>query len=149
MRKIIAVSSKGGHFSELMNISETLANYNTIYISEKSVNHELIKYKMFEGTRSNLFRFMIVFSKNLFLAFKILKIEKPDLIISTGAHTCVPFFILAKFFKAKTIYIESFAKVSSKSLTYKIINKLCDITIVQHKSMLDVYPEAIYFGGVY
>ena len=53
---------------------------------------------------------------NTVLAFKILKIEKPDIIISSGAAVAVPFFYLGKVFGAKTIYIEVFDRIDFEKI---------------------------------
>ena len=55
--------------------------------------------------------------RNTFLAWKVLRKEKPDLIISSGAAVAVPFFYLGKLFGAKTIYIEVFDRIDKPTLT--------------------------------
>ena len=152
MSKILFVSSAGGHFAELMQLKETMNAHDSIIVTEgvsSSFDNKDIKYFLKYGSRSQTFKYMFIFIYNFFLTFKILFKEKPDCIISTGAHSCVTFFVLGKLFKCKLIYIESFAKVDKPSLTYKIIHKFCDVIYVQHKEMLDVYKDAIYIGGLY
>lgn len=144
--KIVAVSSKGGHLDELSMIMETLDNYEVIYITELGVDNKKFKYFMRPGTRSNIIKYVFTLIYNLLYSGIILYKEKPDLIISTGAHTCVPFFWLGR---CKKIYIESFAKVNKPSMTGNLIKNTCDIIIVQHEEMLDVYENSVYFGGVY
>ena len=58
---------------------------------------------------------------------------------------------LGKLFGKKVIYIESFAKRTSSTVTGRCIYKLKAYTtfVVQWKEMLDVYPNAEYWGGVY
>lgn len=146
MKKILLVSSQGGHFAELKKIKRT-KNYKYIVVSESKSKKENLDYKLYPGTRDNLFKYIFIFIYNFFKTFVILVRERPDFIITTGAHSCVPFICLSKLFKSKTIYIESFAKVSGKSLTYKVIKYAVDEVIIQHKE-LD-YPNAYYYGGIY
>jgi UDP-N-acetylglucosamine:LPS N-acetylglucosamine transferase len=73
------------------------------------------------------FKFFIV----LIQAYKILKKEKPDLIVSTGASLAVQFFILAKILNIKTLFIESFTRVKDLSKTGKIIKLLTKNFYVQ------------------
>ena len=54
-----------------------------------------------------------------------------------------------KIFQKKVIFIESFAKVNSSTLTGKFIYKFADQFYVQWEEMLEVYPNAIYKGGIY
>ena len=147
---IMLIASSGGHLSELKKIYLYKEEKN-IVITEKTnkkINRNNVEYLVY-GSRKNKIKYPFIFLYNFFLSFKYLKKYKPNLIISTGAHSCVTFFWLAKFFKIKTIYIESFARVNTPSLTYKLIKNQIDVLIVQHKSMLEVYPNAIYLGSVY
>ena len=59
--------------------------------------------------------------------------------------------LIAKMFKRHVIYIESFAKVITPTETGKFIYRhhLADAFFVQWKSMLDVYPDAVYAGSLY
>ncbi len=152
MSKILFVSSSGGHYSELKILINKLSINNFIVVTETSPlnnKHDKIDYYLNNGSRKNLFKYIFVFIKNLYLTFYILLKEKPTTIISTGAHVCVMFFIIGWIFNIKTIYIESFAKVYSKSLSYKLASRFIDITYVQHKELLNVYKNSIYLGGLY
>ncbi|XP_014299507.1 UDP-N-acetylglucosamine transferase subunit ALG14 homolog [Microplitis demolitor] len=70
-------------------------------------------------------------------AFVIIFNEKPDLILSNGPGTCVPLclvaFILKLFYLNNTIviFVESFCRVKSLSLTGKILYFFADHVILQ------------------
>ena len=87
--------------------------------------------------------------KNTILAYKILKKERPDIIISTGAAVAVPFFWLGKLFGVKTIYIEVFDRIDTPTLTGKLVYPVADKFIVQWDEMKKVYPKAINLGGIF
>ena len=61
----------------------------------------------------------------------------------------VPLCILAKLFRKKLIYIESFAKVTSPTETGKLLYKFADQFYVQWETMKEFYPNAINVGGIY
>lgn len=149
--KILAVSSAGGHFSELKMITSNLSEqFELTIITEDKVNDDSVTYYMPYSNRSNKIKYLFAFCNNFILAFKYLRKVKPDKIISTGAHTAFFYFVVGKlFFKTTNIYIESFAKVTDKSLTYKLSHRFIDINVVQHQEMLNVEPNSQYFGGVY
>lgn len=54
--------------------------------------------------------------------------------------------VIAKFFKAKVIYIESIAKVDSLSVTGKNVYKFADKFYVQWKTLTEKYDKAEYIG---
>ncbi len=150
MKKILLVSSAGGHFSEL-NKLKIDSEYQQVIVTEKVKNkeNEKVDYYLTYGSRNQLFKYFFIFILNFFKTLKIMLKEKPDIVISTGAHSCVAFFIVSKIMGKKNIYIESFAKVNSPSLTYKLSKKFLDKVIVQHKQMLKTYENSIYLGGLY
>ena len=87
--------------------------------------------------------------KNTILAFNILRKERPDVIISSGAAVAVPFFYLGKLFGAKTVYIEVFDRIDAPTLTGKLVYPVTDKFIVQWEEMKKVYPKAINLGGIF
>lgn len=98
---------------------------------------------------SKVANLIIKFAKNTFLAFKVLKKEKPDLIISSGAAVAVPFFYVGKLFGAKTVYIEVFDRMDKPTLTGKLVYPITDLFVVQWEEMKKVYPKAINLGGIF
>ncbi|MBT1165161.1 hypothetical protein JS534_11200 [Bifidobacterium felsineum] len=90
----------------------------------------------------NLFR-------NTALAWKVLRRERPDLIISSGAAIAVPFFWLGKLFGAKTVYLEVFDRIDKPTLTGRLVTPVTDRFIVEWEEMLNVYPKAINLGSVF
>ena len=87
--------------------------------------------------------------RNTGLAWKILRKERPDLIVSSGAAVAVPFFYLGKLFGAKTIYIEVFDRIDKPTLTGKLVYPVTDRFIVQWEGMKKVYPKAINLGSIF
>ena len=56
---------------------------------------------------------------------------------------------IAKLFRCKVIYIETFANSKTKTLAGTIVYPVADIFIVQWESMLKLYPKAILGGWIY
>ena len=86
---------------------------------------------------------------NTKLAWRIIKKEKPDLIISSGAAVAVPFFYLGKMFGAKLIYVEVFDRINKPTITGKMVYPITDKFIVEWEEMKKVYPKAINLGSVF
>lgn len=150
--KILAVSSAGGHLSELKMITNNLSpEFDvTIITEDKGQNDPTISYYMPYSNRSNKVKYLFAFLNNFRLAYKYLRKIKPDKIISTGAHTAFFYFVVGKvLFKTTNVYIESYAKVSEQSLTYKLSKRFIDVVVVQHQEMVEVIPGSEFFGGVY
>ena len=86
---------------------------------------------------------------NTKLAFKVLKKERPDIIVSSGAAIAVPFFWLGKLFGAKTVYVEVFDRVDKPTLTGKMVYPITDKFIVEWEEMKQVYHKAINLGSIF
>ena len=86
---------------------------------------------------------------NSFLAWKTIRRERPDLIISSGAAVAVPFFYIGKLFRAKTIYIEVFDRIDKPTMTGKLVYPVTDRFVVQWEEMKQVYPKAINLGSIF
>ena len=87
--------------------------------------------------------------KNTKIAWKVLRKEKPDLIISSGAAVAVPFFYLGKLFGAKLVYIEVFDRIDKPTMTGKMVYPIVDKFIVQWEEQKEVYPKAINLGSIF
>lgn len=149
------ISSTGGHLDELLQLSELFKKYNSFIVTEKTKSNKNLRekydkvYYLMYGTRKYffiyIFKFLFNFIKSFVLYFKI----KPKVIVTTGTHTAVPMCYIAKMFRKKVIYIETYANRYSKTLAGKMIYPIADTFIVQWKEMLELYPKAIYLGSVY
>lgn len=152
MKKICFTASTGGHFEQLMMLKPLMDKYDSFIVTEKT-GYSVIKdnRKIYYLNQVNRHEKTFVFKMitNAFKSFKIFLREKPDVIISTGALATIPMCIFAKILKKKVIFIESFAKVTSPTLTGKLVYKFADQFYVQWEQMKEHYPNAIYKGGIY
>ena len=156
MKKVIFISSTGGHLSELMQLKGIFNKYDYHIITEKNDTTLKLKEKygdrinyLVYGARNYMLSYMFKFPYNILKSLILFLKIRPDVIVTTGAHTAVPMCYIAKLFKKKIIFIETFARVNSKSMSGKMINKIADVFLVQHEEMLDVYKNAIYKGELY
>lgn len=159
MKKVMFISSTGGHLDELMQLKSMFKNYDYYIVTEKTKSNlslakkykNRVNYLIYGSYTTTLNKFTYPFKlllntlKSLYLYIKI----RPKYIISTGAHTAGPMCLIGHIFGSKIIYIETFANSKSKSKTGKIVYKFADLFIVQWESMLKLYPKAKYWGCIY
>lgn len=150
--KICFVASSGGHLEEINQLKGIAEKYDNFLVTEQSEYQSIKlgekKYFVRKTDRKEKL-FLIHFIKLFFQAAKILKKEKPDLIISTGALITYPFCLLGKFMKIKSIYIESFARVNTPSMTGKLMHPIANLFIVQSEELLQFFPNAVYGGSIF
>ena len=148
--KVCLVGSSGGHLTHLYMLKPFWEDKQRFWVTfDKEDANSLLKgeskYNCYFPTNRNLHNLI----KNTFLAWKILRKEKPDLIISSGAAVAVPFFYIGKLFGAKTVYIEVYDSVDKYTLTGRIVYPVTDKFIVQWKGLKRIYPKAIYLGSLF
>lgn len=150
--KIVFAASSGGHFEQIMMLKPMMEKYNSILVTEKTkyqvVGNDIKTYYLRQINRREVL-FVPKLIMNTITSIRILHKEKPNVMITTGVLAIIPLALLMKIRKGKLIYIESFAKVTSKTLSGKLLYKHADQFYVQWPQMLELYPNAIYKGGIY
>jgi len=149
MIKVCLVCSSGGHLDQLFRLEEWWSRYERFWVTfqkEDAVNllKEEKKYWCHYPTNRNIINLI----RNGFLAWKILRKERPHLVISTGAAPAIPFFYLGKLFGCKLIFIEDFARIDFPTVTGRIVAPITDQFIVQWEEQKKHYPKAVYLGRI-
>ena len=153
MKKVLFISSTGGHLRELMKLEPLFNSYDYSIITEKdntTINLKE-KYKVYYlpySTRSKIVHYIFKYTFVIIKSIILFIVLKPDVIVSTGTHTAVPICFFAKIFNKKIIYIETYANITKKTLTGRLIYPISDLFIVQWKEMKKLYPKAKYVNIV-
>ena len=147
--KILLVGSSGGHLTHLWLLKDFWSKHDRAWVTfDKEDARSLLKdekmYKCFFPTNKNIKNLI----KNYKLAKKILKEEKPDLIISSGAGAAIPYFLLGKRYGAKRAFIEVYDRIDSPTISGKICYHFCDLFIVQWPEQQKYFKKAINIGGI-
>ncbi len=154
-KKILLVSSTGGHYAQLKNLNSVISNHSNItsYIltEKRDTERNENKYYLVQQDRNQIQSFIYNTFKNALITFKCLIDIKPDVVISTGAGATLPALIIGRLIGSKIIFIESFSKVHSLTLTGKIAYHIANKFYVQWDSdeLIRKYPKAIYKGKLY
>ena len=148
--KICLVGSSGGHLTHLYMLKPFWQEHDRVWVTfDKADAQSLLQdekmYPCYFPTNRNIKNLL----RNTVVAWKVLRKEKPDLIISTGAAVAVPFFYLGKLFGAKTAYVEVFDRIDNPTLTGKLVHPITDLFVVQWEEMLDVYSGSVNLGSIF
>ena len=151
--KLAFIASSGGHLEQLSMLRPLMERYDSFVITEKTPyqpSHYCDRSYELQQVNRHERLFVLKLILNGFSSMRIFLKEKPDMVISTGALAVIPFCLISKLlFRRKLIFIESFAKVTTPTLTGRLLYRFADQFYVQWESMLEIYPKAIYLGGIY
>ena len=156
MKKVMFISSMGGHLNELLMLNKLFDKYDYRLVTEKNKSTKYLKdeYKnkvsyLLYCTKKTFILYPFVLLINSFISLYYFLKFRPDFVVTTGTHTAGPMCCIAKLFRKKVIYIETFANIHTKTVTGRIIYHFADLFVVQWESMLEVYPKAIYAGSIF
>lgn len=130
-RKVLAVSSGGGHWVELRRLEAAFAGLDVVYASTDPSavcgpgrRHHLVR----NVTRRDRWGFFV-------LAWQLMRVlarERPDVVLTTGAAPGLVALALAKLvFGCRTIWIDSIASAARLSLSARLARPVADAWLVQ------------------
>ncbi len=144
--KICLVASPGGHLTQLVYLEEAFKEHELFYATY--LDERTLRLPRAYLLRNVWKRPITLFSMPLSVCRIFLK-EKPDLIISTGAEIAIPFFLVARFFRIKTIFIETLTRISTRSITGSVLYPISTVFLVQSPNLLSNYgKKAAYWGSL-
>lgn len=146
-RRVALVCSSGGHLLQLLSLEPAWEGFEErwVALSGADVDFLLADRRVVRAhgpTNRSIGKFLL----NLRVAWRVLRAEPFDAVISTGAALAVPFFIVGRLLGCKCIYVESLTRTRSLSLSGWLVWPLAQAFFVQ-------WPEAsgrrrIYAGRV-
>ena len=84
----------------------------------------------------------------LFACVHLIWTAAPDLVLVNGPGTCVPVAVLARLAGARVIFVESWCRVESLSLTGRIMYYVAHRFVVHWPELVRRYPRAEYLGRI-
>lgn len=143
--KICIVSSCGGHLTEVRLLKRAYSQYEHFYVlNDKALLPEDMTGRTYFIARSERDWKLLL---NLWEAYKILRKEKPAVILSAGAGLVVPFALVGKLiYRICVIYVETITRVERPSLTGRIMYWLSDHFYYQHRPLARFFPKGQHGG---
>ncbi|HQR28133.1 MAG TPA: UDP-N-acetylglucosamine--LPS N-acetylglucosamine transferase [Nocardioides sp.] len=144
----LLVGSSGGHLTQLFALRSwwesgergwvTFDTPDAIYTlaDEKNV------WWAFHPTTRNIPNLL----RNTRLAWRVLREFRPTVVVSTGAGTAVPFFVLGRLLGARTAYVEVYDRVETATLTGRLCRPFTDVMMVQWPEQAALYDDAVVIG---
>jgi UDP-N-acetylglucosamine:LPS N-acetylglucosamine transferase len=84
--------------------------------------------------------------RNTAQARRVIKDQRPDVIVSTGAAVAYPYFALGRKAGIRTVYIEVYDRIDNRSLTARLCRPLSDLFCVQWPEQQSMYPGSVVVG---
>lgn len=176
--RTLIVLGSGGHTAEMMTIVKQLSkrNYSPRYYilassdstSESKVlnveepttsknDYELFRINRSRHVGQSYLTSIFTTIRSIWQCIPLVYHLQPDLVLCNGPGTCVPICLIAfmlKMFGAidvqcKIVFVESYCRVKSVSLSGKILVWIADSFVVQWPQLANFSPKTRYFGRLF
>ncbi len=147
--KICLAASSGGHLTELLTLSNSWKQHDIFFVTTVPVVQSNLKesgnvHIVGECNRRCPFKLMKVFIRCIWIIF----VEKPDVVISTGAAAGCILCLLGKILGAKIVWIDSITNIERLSLSGRMVRYIADLFLVQWPELADRYKRVEFIGAV-
>ena len=113
------VCSPGGHLLQLLRLQPAWEGMETTWVTLPAADTDyLLREERVVLGRGPTNRNLRALVSNLRLAWRTVRRERPDVILSTGAALAVPFFLAGKLCGARLVFVESLTRTTSLSPGY-------------------------------
>ncbi|MQW74762.1 UDP-N-acetylglucosamine--LPS N-acetylglucosamine transferase [Nocardioides sp. dk4132] len=145
--EVLLITSQGGHLAQLLTMRGWWSGRDRAWVAPDTADvadrlaGERVIHSFSPTTRHlpNLVR-------NAFLALRVLRRERPALVVSAGAGVAVPFFVAARAMGIPTVFIEVYDRVDTPTMTGRLCGPFTTRRIVQWEDQLAFYPDARLVG---
>lgn len=148
MKKVLCVCSSGGHLDQMLSVIPAPKDYDVVFATfdKPDALAKLQNYRSY-WLHWPTNRSIINLLRNTLLALRVVREERPDLIISTGAAAAVPFFFVGKLVaRSKNVFVECIDRISMPTLTAKLVRPVTDLYVCQWETQLREYPDRVNIG---
>ena len=148
--EVLLVASNGGHLLQLLQLSDLWPQERRHWITfKKSDAVSLLAGEQVTWAHHPTNRNIPNLIRNLFLALSMLRCRNVAAVVSTGAGVAVPFAIMGRLLGVNVVYVESMARVTSPSLTGRLVYPFADTFIVQWPGLERFFKRARCYGTVF
>ena len=147
--KLCLVASTGGHLLQLCALKEAWGQHDRFWVTFDKIDaRTLLKDERVVWAHHPTNRNLMNLFRNLRLAWNLLRRERPDAVISTGAGVGVPFIWMGRLLGIRTVFIESITFIRRPSLSGRLVYPVVDRDMVQWPELAARCRKAIYKGRV-
>jgi Oligosaccharide biosynthesis protein Alg14 like len=145
--RVMFVASNGGHLGQLMGLRAWWEGRERVWVSfdrpdaRSKLEGEEVIWAHWPTTR-NLWNLL----RNYVLAMRVIRRDRPDVVVSTGAGVAVPFFLAARMHRIPTVFIEVYDRLDSRTLTGRLCRPVSTQFLVQWPEQEQLYPGSTMVG---
>jgi hypothetical protein len=148
--KLLLVASAGGHLQQLFWTRPFWSRHDRVWVTfDTPEARALLEGETWIAAHHPTNRSVRAFAANTQLARRVFADHRPDVVITTGAGVGVPFVWLARWFGARSVFVEVYDRLDTPSLTGRLVAPCADLVVLQRDEQRAAYPRGHVLGPVH
>ena len=149
-KRILLVSSSGGVLLELLALAPWWSRHDVVWAAVKAADTEpLLEEHRVHWIRDLTVRRPLGLLPGLLRARRILRAERPDLIVSAGSGPAVPYFLAAALSDIPTFWVSTHNVLNSPGIAARICAQLASRVLLQRPSQCAAHSNGVVIGELY
>ena len=137
-RPVLAISSGGGHWIQLLKLNSSWKEYSVVYASVSSdYSKDVFPNRFYlipDGNFNTKLKLIKIMIRILYLIIHI----RPEVVISTGAAPGFFALVFGKLTGSKTIWVDSIANADELSLSGRKVKFFADVWLTQWEHLSSI-----------
>jgi UDP-N-acetylglucosamine--N-acetylmuramyl-(pentapeptide) pyrophosphoryl-undecaprenol N-acetylglucosamine transferase len=139
------VTSSGGHIDLLYAVRRAYRDYRRVWVVQPSLRADVLASEGEEvhvlpdydrhPVRGN-------FLANFRQAARLVRRDRPAVVVTSGAGITVPFCLFARLMGARIVFVETMARISGPSASGRVLSRLASSVLVQWPDAMSAYSNA-------
>jgi beta-1,4-N-acetylglucosaminyltransferase len=147
-RPLLIVCSSGGHLLQMLELRDAWSRFERVWVTfDKSDARSLLNGERVVHAYGPTNRNVPNLVRNLALAARVLRRERPSAILTTGAGVAVPFAWLGRLLGVPTVYVESLTRIDELSLSARMIAPVANRLYAQWPELAQPSAGRIRYAG--
>ncbi len=153
--KLCLAASGGGHVRQLLDLEPVWSGEDAFFLTEPTAlghsiaathrTHFVAHVAWGQARLGAPLRMIVGGVRNAWSALRIMRRERPDVVITTGAGSMAFAALWARLLGARIILIDSFARFSGPSLFARLVGPIAHVRIAQSPASAARWPGAALF----
>ena len=146
LRKVLAVASSGGHWTQLLRVIPALTSCEIVFVTVlESYRSQVPENKFYVVNDANRWNKLRLITLAIRLVWIISQGNAADVVVSTGAAPGYLALLFGRLFGARTIWIDSITNIEHLSMSGSLVGRHADLWLTQWPHLAK--PEGPHYGG--
>jgi hypothetical protein len=148
--RVLLVSSSGGVLLDLLALRPWWQRHDPVWVAVRAPDTEVAlagqrvhwRPELSAGTKLRVI-------PATWRAMRLLRAERPDVIVSAGTGVAVGFFLAAALLRVPALWLETFNMTGPAGAAARVCSRLAAAVLVQRPALLQTRPRAVLIGELY